>query len=44
MGTVDLFCSIKNIEKKQKFIIVKAEVMPLLGLQACQEFNLIKSI
>lgn len=44
IGTVDLICSIKDIVKKQRFVVVKAEVMPLLSLQACREFNLIKRV
>lgn len=39
-----MLCTIKNVAKKQRYVIVKAETMPLLGLQTCREFNLIKRI
>lgn len=35
---------IKDIEKNQRFVVVKAKIMPLLVLQTCREFNLIKRI
>lgn len=44
IGIINLKCLIKDIEKNQRFVIVKAKVMLLLGLQTCREFNLIKRI
>jgi len=44
LGIAELLCTVKNVAKKQKFVIVKVDTMPLLGLQACQEFDLIKRI
>lgn len=44
LGITELLCTIKNVTKKQEFVIVKADTTPLLGLYTCREFNLIKRI
>ncbi|XP_024889360.1 uncharacterized protein LOC112465838 [Temnothorax curvispinosus] len=39
LGIAELLCTIKDVTKKQKFVIVREDTMPLLGLCTCREFN-----
>lgn len=44
IGTCYLKCSYKNINKNLLFYVVNLNSVPILGLKACLEFNLIKRV
>lgn len=42
IGTIDVNCVLNNIELKLSFVVADVESVPLLGLESCERFGLVK--